>query len=103
MTTAEQPSLPAKGMESNIPPGVERQARKVVELRDEMELAKARLKLATEILHSRMRKAGVYDVPLLTEAGRVTLRATQPDEKVTIEGYHRPEFPGDALMPEAEG
>ncbi len=94
MSRLNQQEIP--GTEPKLPPGLHRQALKVLDLRDQLELAKQRLERATDYLHSAMEKASLPFFSVRDESkGRVTFRLVQPDPKVKLEDYSKPNLPDD--------
>lgn len=80
------------GTEPKIPPAILRQARKVIELRNDMELAKQRHDLALDYLHSAMAKIPLMRF-VLDEADMpvpLVFKIDQAEPKVKVEHYKKP-------------
>ncbi len=94
MAREDQQTIP--GTEPKLPPGVLRQAMRVLDLRDDMELQRQRLDVATEHLHSLMAKHNLqwFSVPATDNRNRVSFRLEQADPKVKFEDYKKPVLPG---------
>lgn len=87
--------LSIKGTEQKVPPGLLRQARKWLDLRDAAEIAKARADAAHDFLLSMMAKEAVprfvLDEPNMPSP--IVFRIDQPEQKVKCDGYKKPQLP----------
>lgn len=87
--------LSVPGTEQKVPPGILRQAKKCLELRDAAELAKQRSEAANDFLLAAMKREGVslfvLDDPNM--ASPMTFRIKSADEKIAVDGYHKPHLP----------
>jgi hypothetical protein len=90
---AAQLSVP--GTEAPVPPGILRQAKRVLELRNDAKLAKQRADAAHDFLLSAMKKAAilrfVLDEPNM--ASPITFRVKASEEKMAMENYRKPHLP----------